>query len=52
MKCKTCNGPTMGYKCEVCGDTSKKHDPKHSCGGKHCMSMCAHCKHAEAKCTC
>lgn len=51
-KCKKCKGPTKGYKCDICGAVAKRHDPKHGCGGRHCMPMCAKCKQAEVECKC
>lgn len=52
MNCKTCNGPTDGYKCDVCGAESAAHDPHHGCGADHCMAKCTGCNEAEVKCPC
>lgn len=52
MECKTRGGATQGFKCEICGAESKKHDPGHACGGVHCMSKCAECNEAESNCVC
>lgn len=51
-KCKTCGGPTEGYKCDMCGAESQGHDPKHMCGGEHCMQKCKECNEAEVNCIC
>jgi hypothetical protein len=51
-KCKTCGGDASGYKCDMCGAESGKHDPNHDCGGDHCMHKCKDCGEAEAKCDC
>ena len=52
IKCKTCEGPAEGYKCDECGAESKMHDPNHECGGEHCMPKCAGCEEAEELCMC
>lgn len=51
-KCKTCNGKTAGFKCDICGVEAKKHDQNHGCGGEHCMPKCAGCDEAEVNCSC
>jgi len=50
--CRTCQGETKGYKCDVCGSESPVHVETHRCGGKHCVPKCAGCYEAEANCTC
>lgn len=52
MECKTCKGPTDGFKCDMCGEESATHKEDHACGGPHCMPKCKPCNEAEAKCTC
>lgn len=47
-----CNGPTEGYKCDVCGSESAEHDANHEHGGEHCVAKCQTCNEAETKCTC
>ncbi len=34
-ECKTCKGPTEGFKCDVCGEESPVHVADHRCGGEH-----------------
>ena len=51
-ECKTCNGPTEGFKCDVCGEESPVHAADHKCGGEHCMPKCSGCGQAEVKCMC
>ncbi len=50
--CQRCDGPTEGYKCDVCGAESPVHVETHRCGGAHCMQKCERCEEAEALCTC
>jgi hypothetical protein len=50
--CRKCGGATKGYKCDMCGALSSEHDPKHACGGSHCVQMCDKCSEAETKCRC
>lgn len=52
MSCKTCGGATEGHKCDMCGTEAKEHDPKHKCGGDHCMPKCKACSQAEVKSSC
>lgn len=52
VRCKTCGGPTQGYKCDVCGAESPVHVESHGCGGPHCMPKCAGCYEAAALCEC
>lgn len=52
MKCKTCSGPTEGYKCDKCGMEAARHVEAHKCGSKHCMPKCAGCGQAEVLCRC
>jgi len=52
MSCKTCEGDTEGYKCDVCGAEAEEHDNEHSCGGEHCMPKCKACGKAEVGCSC
>ncbi len=51
-KCKTCNGKTSGFKCDLCEAEAKSHDKKHGCGEEHCMPKCAACNEAEVNCSC
>ena len=51
--CKTCGGYTRGFRCDVCGAESLKHqDSSHGCGGKHCVAKCVECGEAETLCDC
>jgi len=50
--CKTCGGPSQGYKCDMCGEEMMSQDPNHKCGGDHCMPKCKDCNEAEGKCAC
>lgn len=51
-KCKKCEGPVEGYKCDMCGAEAAEHDANHACGSDHCMHKCSGCNEAEAKCGC
>jgi len=52
MNCKKCEGPTSGYKCDICGEESVAHVETHTHGGAHCMPKCTGCNEAEVKCSC
>lgn len=52
VECKTCSGPTEGFKCDGCGEESAELDESHSCGAEHCMPKCTGCGEAEVKCSC
>ena len=52
MNCKKCEGPTDGYKCDMCGEESLARVETHACGGSHCVPKCKKCSEAESKCTC
>lgn len=51
-RCIKCDGPTKGYKCDICGEESVSHDPNHEHGGDHHMPRCQECKEAEVDCRC
>ncbi len=50
--CVHCEGPTAGYKCDVCNEESDTHNPSHAHGADHMVAKCAQCNEAESKCTC
>lgn len=52
MKCKKCDGPAKGFKCDLCGAEAPQHVETHNCGGAHCMPKCAGCSQAEVLCRC
>ena len=52
MECSICQGPTDGYKCDMCGAEFEHHDSGHECGGDHCMPKCAGCDEAQVNCIC
>ena len=52
MGCGKCGGATKEWKCDVCGAISDEHVESHSCGGEHCVQMCAACSEAETNCKC
>ena len=50
--CKKCGGDTKGFRCDICGAESLKHQDSHGCGGEHCVAKCVECGEAETRCDC
>ena len=49
-QCKNCNGPTEGFKCDVCPLDSPVHLSDHECGGEHLVPRCSRSGQAETRC--
>jgi len=51
-KCIKCNGPTEGFKCDICGSDAEVRLEDHKCGGEHCMPKYKSREEAQVKCVC